>query len=145
MLKDTLCKFVYRELIPIELKARLRHKLALDIQRHLDVKAAEDNLRNFDMAEQYDSDSLGYGVHARVMVCAELGVLPRGISIFGSIINPISYRLNDEQKERFLLPTVRGEMNWYSAKTEPDAGGDPAAMRMTAVRPTITMSSIAPS
>src|SRR5262249_54489922 len=41
--------------------------------------------------------------------------------------------LNDEQKKKCLLPTLRGELNWCLAQTEPDAGGDPGSMRTTAV------------
>jgi acyl-CoA dehydrogenase len=42
--------------------------------------------------------------------------------------------MNDEQKERYLKPTLRGELRWCFAQTEPEAGGDPARIRTTAVR-----------
>ena len=136
MLKDTVRKFVDREMIPIELKARQGHKLAPDIQSHLEAKAAEVGLRNFDIPEQYGG--LGYGLLARLLVWAEfsrsIAIPPRGVSITGPIVNPVLYRLNEEQTQRFLLPTIRGEMKWCFAQTEPDAGADPGGMRTTAVR-----------
>jgi acyl-CoA dehydrogenase len=49
-------------------------------------------------------------------------------------VSPILYHLNAEQKRRFLVPTIQGEMKWCFAQTEPDAGGDPGSMRTTAVR-----------
>ncbi len=58
----------------------------------------------------------------------------RGASIFGPPVSPILYYLNDEQKERYLLPVLAGEKQACFAQTEPDAGGDPGGMRTTAVR-----------
>jgi acyl-CoA dehydrogenase len=78
------------------------------------------------------------GLVAKVAVWAELGrtiALPsRGGDIFGPNVSPILYHLNDGQKQKYLLPTIRGELNWCLAQTEPDAGGDPGGMRTTAVR-----------
>jgi acyl-CoA dehydrogenase len=37
-------------------------------------------------------------------------------------------------RERYFMPTIRGELESCFAQTEPDAGSDPGAMRTTAVR-----------
>jgi acyl-CoA dehydrogenase len=78
------------------------------------------------------------GLVAKVTVWSELArsiALPsRAGDIFGPNVSPILYHLNAEQKQRYLLPTIRGELNWCLAQTEPDAGGDPGSMRTTAVR-----------
>jgi acyl-CoA dehydrogenase len=75
---------------------------------------------------------------AKATVWAELArsiALPtRGVDVFGPNVSPILYHLNDAQKQKYLLPTIRGELNWCLAQTEPDAGGDPGGMRTTAVR-----------
>ena len=42
--------------------------------------------------------------------------------------------LRDDQKDDYLWPVIRGEKKAAFAQTEPDAGGDPAGMRTTAVR-----------
>ena len=39
----------------------------------------------------------------------------------------------DEQKERFIPPIIRGEVNWFEAFTEPDAGSDEANCQLRAV------------
>ena len=78
------------------------------------------------------------GLLARCVVWEEMGrtiaIPTRGGHIFGPVVSPILYYLNDEQKERFLWPTLRGELRSCFAQTEPDAGGDPGSMRTTAVR-----------
>jgi acyl-CoA dehydrogenase len=136
MLKDTVRRFVNRELIPIERSAREENKLKPQLRDHLAAKARELGLAGYDVPREYGG--LGMGLVAKVTVWAELGrtiALPaRGVEVFGPNVSPILYHLNDEQKKKYLLPTIRGELNWCLAQTEPDAGGDPGSMRTTAVR-----------
>jgi alkylation response protein AidB-like acyl-CoA dehydrogenase len=40
----------------------------------------------------------------------------------------------EDQRERFVLPTLRGEIEWCQLFSEPDAGSDLAALRTTASR-----------
>jgi len=136
MLKDSVRKFVDRELIPIERTACDGHKLKPDVRAHLTAKAKDLGLAGYDVPREYGG--LGMGLVAKVTVWAELArsiALPsRGGDVFGPNVSPILYHLNDEQKTKYLLPTIRGELNWCLAQTEPDAGGDPGGMRTTAVR-----------
>jgi acyl-CoA dehydrogenase len=136
MLKDTVRKFVDRELIPIERTARNGHKLKPAVRAHLQAKAVELGLAGYDVPTEYGG--LGMGLVAKVTVWAELSrsiALPtRGVEIFGPTVSPILYHLDAEQKKKYLLPTIRGELNWCLAQTEPEAGGDPGGMRTTAVR-----------
>ena len=139
MLKDTVRKFVDRELIPIERTARDEkhgHKLKAEVRAHLAAKAKELGLAGYDVPVEYGG--LGMGLVAKVTVWAELSrsiALPsRNVDIFGPNVSPILYHLNDEQKKKYLLPTIAGELKWCLAQTEPEAGGDPGGMRTTAVR-----------
>ncbi len=136
MLKDTVRKFVDKELIPIERTARDGHKLRPEVRAHLQAKAVELGLAGYDVPTEYGG--LGMGLVAKVTVWAELSrsiALPtRGVEIFGPNVSPILYHLDPEQKKKYLLPTIRGELNWCLAQTEPEAGGDPGGMRTTAVR-----------
>ena len=139
MLKDTVRRFVDKEMIPIERQARdpsKGHKLRPDVRAALETKAKALGLNGYDVPVEYGGQ--GLGVIAKVMVWAELArsiLLPtRGADVFGPVVSPILYHLNDEQKKKYLLPTIRGELKWCLAQTEPDAGGDPGSMRTTAVR-----------
>jgi acyl-CoA dehydrogenase len=136
MLKDTVRKFVDRELIPIERTCRDGHKLKPEIRANLTAKANELGLSGYDIPQEYGG--LGMGLVAKVTVWAELGrtiALPsRGRDVFGPNVSPILYHLNDAQKQKYLLPTIEGKLRWCLAQTEPDAGGDPGSMRTTAVR-----------
>ena len=136
MLKETVRRFVDKEMIPIERQTRDGHKLKPEMRAHLYAKAKELGLSNYDVPHEYGG--LGLGLVAKVTVWAELSrsiALPsRGVDIFGPSVSPILYHLDDEQKKKYLLPTIRGELKWCLAQTEPDAGGDPGGMRTTAVR-----------
>ena len=136
MLKESVRKFVDREMIPIERQTRDGHKLKPEMRAHLHAKAKELGLANYDVPREYGG--LGLGLIAKVTVWSELArsiALPsRGGDIFGPNVSPILYHLDEEQKKKYLLPTIRGELKWCLAQTEPDAGGDPGSMRTTAVR-----------
>ena len=43
----------------------------------------------------------------------------RGVDVFGPNVSPILYHLNEEQKKKYLLPTIRGERMECFALTEP--------------------------
>jgi acyl-CoA dehydrogenase len=136
MLKDSVRRFVDKELIPIERTACNGPKLKPDIRVHLEAKARELGLTNYDVPQEHGG--LGLGLLAKVVVWAEMArsiALPsRASEIFGPNVSPILYHVSEEQKRRFLLPTIRGEIKWCFAQTEPDAGGDPGSMRTTATR-----------
>jgi acyl-CoA dehydrogenase len=139
MLRDTVRKFVDRELIPIERQARDRthpHKLEPELRLHLMAKAKEIGLAGYDVPIEYGG--LGMGLVAKVTVWIELSrtiALPsRNVDVFGPNVSPILYHLNEEQKKKYLLPTIAGQLKWCLAQTEPDAGGDPGGMRTSAVR-----------
>lgn len=136
MLQETVRRFVDRELIPIENNSLDGYKLKAEVQADLEEKAKAIGLWLFDVPEEYGGQ--GLGLLARAVVWAELArtvALPsRNINIFGPSVSPILYYLNDEQKDRYLYPVIRGELKHCFAQTEPEAGGDPGGMRTTAVR-----------
>ncbi|HZD40686.1 MAG TPA: acyl-CoA dehydrogenase family protein [Terriglobales bacterium] len=136
MLKDTVRKFVDRELIPIEMQTQENNELKPEVRERLEKKTREMGLWMFDVPEEYGGG--GLGSLAQVLVWEEMSrtcALPsRGQGIFGPEIRPILYALNDEQKKRFFDPILRGEKKLCFMQTEPDAGSDPGSMKTRAVR-----------
>ncbi len=136
MLQETVRRFVDRELIPIEQDSMDGPKLKEEVQESLEEKAKAIGLWLFDVPEEYGGQ--GLGLLARSIVWTELArtiALPtRNVNIFGPIVSPILYYLNEEQKRRYLFPVLEGKLRHCFAQTEPEAGGDPGGMRTTAVR-----------
>jgi acyl-CoA dehydrogenase len=136
MLKETIRRFVDREIIPIERDAYDGHNLKPDVRAKLEEKAKEIGMWMYDIPEEYGGQ--GMGLLAKCVVWEEMGrtiaIPTRGAHIFGPVVSPILYHLNEEQKQKYLLPVIRGERWGAFAQTEPDAGGDPGGMRTTAVR-----------
>src|SRR5450759_706919 len=96
MLKETVRKFVDRELIPIERQSRRGHELIPEVRNELEAKATSLGLRHYDVPQEYGG--LGLGLLAQVIVWAELrrsiALPPRGADIFGPSVSPILYHLD---------------------------------------------------
>ena len=135
LLQDNVRKFVDRELIPIERDVSDGHRIKPDMRAMLEEKAQGLGLWLFDVPVEHGG--LGLGLLAKAIVWTEMArtiALPsRAASIFGPLVSPILFNLNDAQKEDYLYPVIRGEKVSCFVQTEPDAGGDPGAMRTTAV------------
>ncbi len=137
MMKETLRRFIDNEVIPIEREAYDGHEMVPEVREKLQGRAQELGFWMLDVPEEYGG--MGLGLLARVLVWEETGrtiAFPRRKPwIFGYDVSPILLEfLNDEQKDRWLWPILRGEKTATFAQTEPDAGGDPGSMRTTAVR-----------
>jgi acyl-CoA dehydrogenase len=136
MLQDMVRRFVDEELIPLEGRSLDGQKLKPDIEARLTGRCKELGLYQIDVPEELGGQ--GLGVLGRSIVWSELGrtvALPtRVVRILGPEIRAPLYALTGEMRERYLMPTARGERESCFAQTEPDAGSDPGAMRTTAVR-----------
>ena len=136
LLQKTVRDFVDRELIPIEMQAMDGPAMRPEIRAALERKAKDLGLWHLEVPQEYGGQ--GLSMLGMVVVWQEISrtiaMPPRGPAVFGPEIRGILFMLNDAQKERYLLPVLRGEKNTAFAQSEPDAGADPGAMRTTAVR-----------
>ena len=136
ILKDTIRRFVDRELIPIEMNAMDGPDLKPDIRKQLESKTRELGLWLLEVPADLGGQDLS--LLAIAVVTEELArtvALPaRGPGIFGPEVRSILLSLSPEQKQSYLYPILRGEKCTAFAQTEPDAGADPGAMRTTAIR-----------
>ncbi|WP_405925825.1 acyl-CoA dehydrogenase [Streptomyces sp. NBC_00035] len=80
---------------------------------------------------------LGAGPVQQLAVQQELAaadVRVSGLGIATWVVPSLVAYGSDEQKERYLLPTLRGDLLWCQLFSEPDAGSDLASLRTRAER-----------
>jgi acyl-CoA dehydrogenase len=136
LLKDSVRRFVDRELIPFERESCDGEDLKPEWMERWSKRAKELGIWMMDAPEEYGGAALG--VFGRAVIWEELArtiALPsRGENIMGPTVRAILYDLTGELREKYLLPVLRGEKRACFAQTEPDAGSDPGSMRTTATR-----------
>jgi acyl-CoA dehydrogenase len=137
MLKETVRRFVEKELIPLEREFRPEGEdMPEKLLRPLQEKAKSLGLWMLDVPQEYGGAELD--LLTRCVIQEEVSrtvVIPfRHNEVFGPEVRPVLFHCNEEQKKRFLYPVLRGEIRVCFAQTEPDAGSDPASMRSRAIR-----------
>ena len=135
-IRDWVRTFVTREVMPLEstvLERERRNERGLTREelRALRAKAKESGFFGVQTPEEYGGMALGAVMTA--LVEAELGRSFVPFS-FGGDADNILYSANDEQQERYLLPTISGDKISCFAITEPGAGSDARNIRTSAVR-----------
>ncbi|KKW93101.1 hypothetical protein YP76_09155 [Sphingobium chungbukense] len=125
-------RFVDRELIPLEPRGEL------DAATHdmLREKAKAAGLWMLDVPVELGGQGLG-AVGMSIFweeLSRTVAISPRDTRVFRSLVGPILLGLKREQKERFLMPVLRGDWTPCFAITEADAGSDPTSIRTVAVR-----------
>ena len=124
--------FVREELMPHEQEVEETGELRQDLLRELKAKAIEAGLYAANMPTEVGG--VGLDTVSWVLYEKELGRTSY-ILHYGCVARPSNILLacEGEQRERYLLPTVRGERTECLAMTEPDAGSDVRGMKATAV------------
>jgi alkylation response protein AidB-like acyl-CoA dehydrogenase len=135
-IRDWVRTFVRREIMPLEpdvLARERRHERGLqpDEFASLQAKAKEAGFFGVNTPEEYGGMGLGAVMNALLEV--ELGRSFVPFRFAGEADN-ILYFANDEQKQRYLLPTISGERRSCFSITEPGAGSDARAIRTSARR-----------
>jgi len=135
-IRDTVRAFVEKEVMPLEpevLRNEREGRPSLDpgVLRELRDRARRSGLWGIDTPEEYGGADLGPLMCAIIMM--ELGRTFVPFSFGGSADN-ILYACTEEQKKRYLIPTIEGERRSCFAITEPGAGSDARNIRTRAVR-----------
>jgi acyl-CoA dehydrogenase len=136
MIQESVRSFVNRELMPLEPDVLRRERegkrgIEADQLRALQLRAKEMGFWGINTPEEYGGVNLGPIMTALVEM--ELARSFIGFR-FGGWADNILYFCNDEQKQRYLLPTISGERRSCFAMTEPGAGSDAANIQMSAVK-----------
>lgn len=136
MLRDSVRRFVQEELMPLEAQYANDPDIPDDVRRRLQDRAKELGFWAFDLPEAYGGG--GIGCVGMCLVFEELGKcnVPsfRAQTVLTPYLGPVLFHCGPEQKEKYLLPVVRGEKRTCFALTEPHGGSDPSGMRTRAVR-----------
>jgi acyl-CoA dehydrogenase len=131
MMVDVVKQFRERELMPLEQHFLRQGRFTRDERDAIDAKAMAANLWALDVPEELGGQ--GIGELASCLILEELFKHP-AMYVFGGSPEPVLYRCDEEQRERYLMPVIRGELRSCYAFTEPDSGSDMAKMRTYAVR-----------
>lgn len=124
-------RFRESELMPLEHHFLTQGRFTVKERNAIDVKAKEAGL--WALEAPVELGGQGLGQLGMCLVLEELFKHP-AMYVSGGNPEPVLYHCNEEQRERYLLPVIRGERRSCYAFTEPDAGSDMANMRLTAVR-----------
>ncbi len=133
LLLDAVRRFVHERLIPAE------DELAASGEVPPDIVAEMRELGLFGLSISPDYGGLGLNMEEEVRVVFELGqTSPAFRSLAGTNIGIGSQAIvlagTDEQRNRYLPRLASGELVGSFALTEPDAGSDAMALRLSAVR-----------
>lgn len=124
--------FVERELYPHELEVERTGMLRHDLAEQISDKAAQTGLHAANMPEEIG----GAGLDTVTWVLFEKELGRASFALHSCVARPSNILLagTEEQRERYLYPSVRGERRDCLALTEPEAGSDLRGMRTRAVR-----------
>ncbi|WP_024875169.1 acyl-CoA dehydrogenase family protein [Saccharomonospora piscinae] len=135
-IRDWVRTFVWKELVPLEPEVLRRERahqpgLTADELTELQAKARESGFWGVQTPEEYGG--MGLSAVMTALLEAELGrtFVP---FYFGGAADNILFHANEEQRQRYLLPTIEGTRKSCFAITEPGAGSDAKAIRTTARR-----------
>jgi alkylation response protein AidB-like acyl-CoA dehydrogenase len=134
--RDWVRTFVRREIMPLEPDVLRRERagepgLTRTELTSLQAKAREAGFWGVQTPEEYGG--MGLSAVMTALLEAELGrsFVPFR---FGGAADNILFHANEEQKQRYLLPTIEGERISCFAITEPGAGSDAKNIRTSAVQ-----------
>ena len=136
MIIDTVRQFVRKELLPLEpLVSRAeiegRRFPDHDLHRELQLKAKTAGLWGLATPEEYGGNPLS--TLMRTLIMMETGRALVSFNYGGGADN-ILYGANEEQKRRYLIPTIEGQRRSCFALTEPDTGSDATNINTSAVK-----------
>ncbi len=136
MVVETTREFVRRELMPLEQemqRAGLAGRSFPDeaTLRQVQLKAKEAGLWGLLTPESYGGANLGYLMTSLITVETARALIP---FIYGGSADNILYACNEEQKQRYLLPTIAGDRRSCFALTEPNTGSDATNIAMPVVK-----------
>jgi acyl-CoA dehydrogenase len=139
MLIETVRRFVQQEIIPLEAELDPDASQLPDHDRaRLTTRVEQMGLRAWDAPAEVGGP--GLDVVTQALLAIEMSQHRAGLyapcyGVFGGAGLAHLYEASEQQKERYLYPTLRGERRGFFALSEPSGGSDPArAIQTTATQ-----------
>jgi alkylation response protein AidB-like acyl-CoA dehydrogenase len=139
LIVDTTRRFVRDQILPLEADLDPdAGELEPGDHARLVAMVKEMGFYGLDIPEEYGGP--GIDIITRTLMAIEMAQHRAGLyapcyGVFGGAGLAQLYEANDDQKERYLYPTLRGEKHGFFGLTEPSGGSDPArAIQTTAVK-----------
>ncbi|WP_374381714.1 acyl-CoA dehydrogenase family protein [Dongia sp.] len=130
MLVEATRAFVEAELVPYENEVEKTNEVRPDLIKQIHERAIKSGFYAVNMPEEIGGGGLDH--LALTLFERELGRTSYALQYAVHRPSNILRACNDEQKERYLLPTIRGERIECLGITEPDAGSDVRSMKTRA-------------
>ncbi|MFB8765293.1 acyl-CoA dehydrogenase family protein [Nocardiopsis alba] len=136
-IRDWVRTFVRRELMPLEnevlRRERRGHPPGLTAEERHGLRALARSSGFWGVSTPQEYGGMGLDAVTEALIETELGRTFLTFK-FGGEADNILYHADEEQRRRYLLPTIEGELRSCFAITEPGAGSDAKAIRTRAVR-----------
>jgi acyl-CoA dehydrogenase len=139
LIVETMRRFVREEIVPLEDKLDPdASELEPEDYERLVEKTKSMGFFGLDIPEEFGGP--GVDIVTRALLAMEMSQHRAGLyapcyGVFGAVGLAQLYEANEDQKERFLYPTLRGEKRAFFGLTEPSGGSDPArAIQTRAVK-----------
>lgn len=132
MIVDTVRKFVTTELEPHEDEVERLDEVPAELAEQIRARALEVGLYAANMPAELGGG--GLDATGITLVERELGRTSYALQMLVARPSNILQACEGEQRERYLLPAIRGERHDCLAMTEPGAGSDVRSMTTRAVR-----------
>jgi acyl-CoA dehydrogenase len=127
---DTVRQFVETELYPLEGEVERSGCCPRELGQEIQDKVRQIGFYAPNIPSAFGGGGLDHLTFA--LLERELGRASMALSVWWGRPSNILCACDDEQRERYLLPAVRGEKIDALAMTEPDAGSDVRGMKATA-------------
>ena len=133
-IRDTVRAFIEKEVMPLESDVLRNERtgrpgIERETLRELQAKARRSGFWGVTTPEEYGGMNLGAVMAAIIAMETGRTFVPFD---FGGYADNILYAGNEEQQQRYLIPTIEGERISCFAITEPGAGSDARSIRTTA-------------
>jgi len=132
MVVDTVRRFVEQELYPLEAEVERTGECPEEVGREIQRKVLDMGFYAPNIPEEYGGG--GLDTLTLMLLERELGRASMALSAWWGRPSNILCAGTADQRERYLLPAVRGERIDALAMTEPGAGSDIRGMKSTARR-----------